>query len=47
MKSAERIQPFVGRLSSTAFHVRNPDDFEAHARVEAIRNALDLIVGHR
>jgi hypothetical protein len=47
MKSAARIQPLVGRLSSTAFHVCDPDEFEADAHVDAIRNALDLMVGHR
>ena len=46
MTNPSGIRPFVGRLTSTAFHVRDPDDFEADSRVLAIRAALDLMVGH-
>ncbi len=45
MKDPAGIRPFVGRLTSTAFHVRDPEDFEADTRVLAIRGALDLMVG--
>jgi hypothetical protein len=45
MNIAAEILPFIGCLTSTAFHVRDPEDFEADARVLAIRSALDLMVG--
>jgi hypothetical protein len=45
MNGMAKIRPFVGRLTSTAFHVRDPDDFEADVRVLSIRNALDIMVG--
>lgn len=44
MNGAKGIRPFVGRMTSTAFHVRDPDEFESDARVLAIRGALDLMV---
>ena len=47
MNGAARIRPFVGRLPSTASHVRDPDDFEADARVLTIRSALDLTIARR
>jgi hypothetical protein len=40
-----RIKPFVGRLTSTTFHVRNPDLFETDVGANAIREGLDIMVG--
>ncbi len=45
MTGASGIRPFAGRLTSTVFHVRDQDQFEADARVLAIRDTLDLMIG--
>ena len=46
MKGAAGIRPFVGRLTSTAFHVRDPDDFRGRHACSRHTCALDLMVGH-
>ncbi len=45
MSTPGAIRPFTGRLTSTAFHVRDPEAFESDERIGEIRNEFDLLVG--
>lgn len=45
MSMTGAIHPFTGQLTSTAFHVRDPEAFELDERIVAIRTELDVLVG--